>query len=213
MLMGMKIPIAAGALLCLFLSTVAPAQETAPAANGLSQHDRDYLMSQMHATRKLFLDSVAGLTPEQWDFKAGPDRWSIAECTEHIAISEDFIFNLSQTILKNEATPDRRKDVKATDEKLTEMVADRSTKFKAPEPIAPKKRWPDPADAISHFKESRDKHIAYVESTPDDLRNHFMQHPAAGWLDAYQWLLLLSAHTERHTLQILEVKADPKYPK
>jgi len=34
-----------------------------------------------------------------------------------------------------------------------------------------------------------------------------------GMLDAYQWILLLSGHTERHTLQILEVKADPKYPK
>lgn len=213
MLSDMKILLACGTLLCVAFTGTAAAQETVPAVTGLTQHDRDYLMSQMHATRKLFLDSVADLSPEQWNFKAGPDRWSIAECAEHIAISEDFIFNVTQNILKNEATPGRRKDVKATDEKLTELVADRSTKFKAPEPIAPKKRWPDPADAVSHFKESRDKHIAYVESTQDDLRNHFMQHPAAGWLDAYQWLLLLSAHTERHTLQILEVKADPKYPK
>jgi hypothetical protein len=32
-------------------------------------------------------------------------------------------------------------------------------------------------------------------------------------LDAYQWLLLLASHSERHTLQILEVKADPNFPK
>jgi hypothetical protein len=32
-------------------------------------------------------------------------------------------------------------------------------------------------------------------------------------MDAYQWLLLNAAHCKRHTAQILEVKADPNYPK
>ena len=32
-------------------------------------------------------------------------------------------------------------------------------------------------------------------------------------LDAYEWLLFVSAHSERHTKQILEVEADPNFPK
>jgi hypothetical protein len=32
-------------------------------------------------------------------------------------------------------------------------------------------------------------------------------------MDAYQWLLLLAAHSARHTAQILEVEANPGYPK
>ena len=32
-------------------------------------------------------------------------------------------------------------------------------------------------------------------------------------LDAYEWLLFLAAHSERHTKQIDEVKADPNFPK
>lgn len=32
-------------------------------------------------------------------------------------------------------------------------------------------------------------------------------------LKAPQWMLAIAAHTERHLLQILELKADPKYPK
>ena len=36
---------------------------------------------------------------------------------------------------------------------------------------------------------------------------------AFGTLDGYQWLLLLSTHSERHTAQIEEVKADPNFPK
>ena len=32
-------------------------------------------------------------------------------------------------------------------------------------------------------------------------------------LDGYEWLLYIAAHSERHTKQIDEVKADPHFPK
>ena len=38
-------------------------------------------------------------------------------------------------------------------------------------------------------------------------------HPEMGVMDGYQWLLLIAAHCERHTAQILEIKAMPGYPK
>ena len=199
-------------LSAVLLSSIALAQPT-EVPSALSQHDRDFAMSHMHATRKLFLDSVAGLSAEQWNFKSAPDRWSVAECAEHIAISEDYISGLARNLLKTPLAPEKRKLVKVTDEQLVESVIDRSHKFQAPEPIAPAKRWPDPNEAVAHFKTSRDRNIAYIETTPDELRAHFMSHPAAGMLDAFQWMLLMSGHTERHTLQILEVKADPNFPK
>lgn len=183
-------------------------------AQTLTQHEREFGMSSLHATRKLFLDSVANLTPEQWTFKAAPDRWSIMECAEHIAAAEDFIFGLvTNQVMKSPADPSKRDEVKGKDETILKAVVDRSQKFKAPDVITPKKRWSTPDAIISHFKESRDRSIAYIENTQDDLRDHFAPHPAAGTLDAYQWILLMSAHSERHTEQINEVKADPKYPK
>jgi hypothetical protein len=102
---------------------------------------------------------------------------------------------------------------KGKDEMLVKMVPNRSQKFQAPEPIQPKKLLSDPTEYVARFKASRDKHIAYVETTQDSLRDRVSPHPAAGPLDAYQWILLISGHTERHVLQILEVKADPNYPK
>jgi uncharacterized damage-inducible protein DinB len=190
------------------------AQDTPAPAKTLTQQDRDFAVASMQRTRKLFLDSVAGLSADQWNFKAGPDRWSIAECAEHIALSEDFISGLAKNqIMKTPATPEKRSEVKVTDQEILDKTPDRSQKFKAPEPIAPKKTFAEPDQAVTHFKDSRDKNIEYIETTQDDLRDHFFTHPAFGPLDAYQWLLLLSAHTERHTLQILEVKADPKFPK
>jgi hypothetical protein len=51
-----------------------------------------------------------------------------------------------------------------------------------------------------------------VKSTQDDLRAHGFQSPG-GYRDGYQMLLTLAGHAERHSQQIAEVKADPKYPK
>ena len=44
------------------------------------------------------------------------------------------------------------------------------------------------------------------------LRAHVLLHPVLGPLDAYEWVLAVAAHTERHTKQILEVKADANFP-
>jgi hypothetical protein len=52
-----------------------------------------------------------------------------------------------------------------------------------------------------------------VRDTQDDLRGHFFDHPVLKTLDTYQWILLLSAHSQRHTAQLNEVKANPNFPK
>ena len=183
-------------------------------AQTLDKHDREFGMSHLHATRKMFLDSVAGLTPEQWNFKAAPDRWSIAECAEHIAVSEEFISNLVMTqVMKSPADPSKRDQVKGKEEVIVKQVPERSQKLKAPEVITPTHRWKTPEEIVAHFKEARDRDIVYIETTQDDLHDHFASHPVMGLMDGYQWLLLMSAHSERHTEQINEVKADPKFPK
>jgi len=55
--------------------------------------------------------------------------------------------------------------------------------------------------------------MTYFQTTNDDLRDHFFDHPAFGPFDGYQWLLLISGRSARHTAQIGEVKADPNFPK
>jgi uncharacterized damage-inducible protein DinB len=179
----------------------------------LEQGERDRAMSHLHATRKVFLDSVAGLSEAQWKFKVAPERWSIAECAEHIAVSEDMLFEYLQQALKSPAAPEKKAEVAGKDEMILRAMPDRSVKAKAPEFLQPKRRWPDQASLIAHFKQSRDRNIAYIQTTEDDLRSHFMNHPMLKTIDAYQAMLMLSAHCERHTAQINEVKADPNYPK
>jgi hypothetical protein len=182
----------------------------------LEQADREFALSSLHATRKLFLDSVEGLTPAQWNFKAGPDRWSIAECAEHIALSEDVISQAIKKAAKGPLRPELRMPAAAArvkDQKLLEGVVDRSHKYQAPESIRPSHRFATPQEAVASFRQSRDQNVEYIGTTTDDLRAVAMRHPVAGEMDGLQFMLLLSAHSERHTRQILEVKADPNYPR
>ena len=183
-------------------------------AEPLNQGERDRALSHLHATRKMFLDSIAGLSPAQWNFKPDDKTWSVAECAEHIAISEDTIFDLvTKKIMSAPAAPEKMELTKGKDEQVIKVIPDRSSKAQAPEFLRPTKRWPDAASLVSHFKQSRDRTIDYVKTTQEDLRSHITPHPAVKEIDAYQWILLISAHTERHTAQIKEVMAHPGFPK
>jgi hypothetical protein len=196
---------------CLMLSLVALVPGF---AQTLTQNERNRALSELYASRKVFLDSVAGLTEAQWSYKPAPDVWSIAECAEHIALSEDLLFGVvSEKVMKSAADPDKAAAVKGKDEMVLKGVIDRSQKFKAPEPLVPTHRWPTQAALVDHFKESREHTLDYVRTTDDALRIHFADHPVLKTLDGYQWILLLSAHTQRHTAQLNEVKQSPGYPK
>ena len=200
----------------VFALAFASAAQTAaiPATKTLTPEEREVALKSLQATHDAFLKSIAGLSEQQWKFKPAPDRWSVAEVSEHIAISESTILGFVQgKIMASPAAPEKRADDKFTDQQILTMIPDRSHKAQAPEFLKPTNRWATREELVAAFEKSRDATMDYVQNTNDDLRDHFGPHPALGTLDAYQWILLISAHSERHTKQIEEVKADPNFPK
>jgi len=200
-------------LVLVVLTTVSGrAQAAAPAT--LSPEEREFALKNLQTTHDKFLQSIAGLSQKQWTFKPGPDRWSVAEVAEHITVSESTILGLIQKqVMASPAAPEKREQVKGKDEMILQRMPDRSHKAQAPEFLRPTGRWPTEADLTKAFEESRKVTMDYVRTTNDDLRDHFFDHPVFGTMDGYQWLLLLSGHSARHTAQIEEVKADPNFPK
>lgn len=197
------------AVICLGAVSVAQT-----ASQTLTAHEREFVLQELQRTHDKFLQSIAGLSQKQWTFKPGPDRWSVAEVAEHITVAESAIFGLIQKqIMTSPAAPEKREQVKGKDEMILQRMPDRSHKAQAPEFLRPTGRWATEADLAKAFEESRKATMDYARTTTDDMRDHFFDHPVFGTLDAYQWLLLLSSHSERHTAQIEEVKADPNFPK
>jgi hypothetical protein len=192
------------ALAILAISTVA-------AATSLTDADRKEGLAQLDRTRTGVIEATKGLSEAQWKFKPGPDRWSAAEVLEHIVVTEEFLLeSTSRKVMQAPAgKPDR--DYKSTDKLVLSAIADRTQRAKAPEPVVPTGRWL-PQEALNRFLKVRERTMEFLKSTPD-LRDHVADSPLGQPLDAYQWLLFISAHSERHTKQILEVKADPNFPK
>jgi hypothetical protein len=178
----------------------------------MSDIERSYLIEQLEQSRKAMLASIDGLTEAQWKFKPAANVWSVQECAEHIVLAESYIFEGSQQILKTPVVERPEKSNSDVDRILVARVQDRSQKATAPEPLVPGRKFATPSDAAKAFTIAREKTVAYVKSTQDDLRNHVGPGPA-GPMDAYQFLLLLSSHSARHTAQIREVEANPAYPK
>lgn len=182
-------------------------------AGALGQGDRKILLDHLNQSASDFRDSIKGLSSEQWNYKPSPEVWSVAECAEHIALTEDLLRDMvEQKILTSPPSPERVAEGKPLDDKVLKMITDRSVKAKAPEPLKPTGQFTTPDAALEKFQQSRNKTIALVKSR-DDLREHAAPHFVFKELDAYQWLLYLSGHTMRHTAQIREVKATPDFPK
>lgn len=179
----------------------------------LPQAERERGGRHLEGSRQYLLGAVAGLSEAQWNFKPAPERWSAAEIVEHLALSEDTLFNMiTERVLKTPALTQARPDAEEIDIMVVAMVPDRSAfRAQAPKPVQPTGRWESPDAALEHFLESRAKTLEFLKSS-QDLRAHAMPSPLGKDMDAYQWLLFISGHTERHTKQLLEVKADPNFP-
>lgn len=179
----------------------------------ISKEERKSALTLMKDTKADAVKSVKGLSDVQLNYKASPDKWSVKECMYHIAISEKNLWVLLETTMKSPANPEKRSEIKVTDDQFIKMLEDRSSKFKTAEPFEPKNTpYQSLDEAVEAFKTSRTDHIKYMKSTTEDLRNHVVQMPF-GWIDCYQLCLMVAAHSNRHTQQINEVKADPGFPK
>jgi hypothetical protein len=174
--------------------------------------ERKRAADELRASRRVFLDAVTGLSKGQLSFKAGPDRWSIQECAEHIALAEDGYFGtITKRLLHKPAEPGQKAAVK--DDDVLRIMTDRTAARTATEPLQPGRKGASMESILAHFEASRQRFIGYIENTHDDLRGHLATHRAMGLIDGYQWILLASGHCRRHTMQIEEVKAEPRFPK
>jgi hypothetical protein len=185
---------------------------TAVSAQQLTQTDRDWALQYLESTKATLLAATKGLTEAQWNFKPVPDRWSVAQVMEHIAASEDFVRDdlLKEKVMVSPPGQADR-DVKKIDQAVLTMIPDRTRKAQAPDPLQPRNRFGSPDESLKHFLESRETTEQYLKTTAG-LRDHVLDGPV-GKMDGYEFILFIAAHSERHTKQIEEVKADPNFPK
>ena len=190
----------------LLLPIQPPAQTADPK---MTKAERAEIIELLNKSEKEFLQAVEGLSDQQWSFKPGPDRWSVAECAEHIVLAEALLFETATKSLT--AADDKWEETLRKTDILRRALPNRSTKVDAPEAIKPRQAMTR-QQLMARFKEQRARTLAYVQETEAPLKAYTAANPFFGPLNAHQWLLYIPLHHLRHNLQIAEVKSSSSYP-
>ena len=188
----------------------------APSAN-LTQAEQEQAHTYFQQTQDAIVGATCGLTAAQWNFKTSPARWSIAEILEHVVFVQERVLGpIAEQLDTAPAPPPETRET--VDSIVLGQFPQRLKRFTAPDFAQPTGRW-TPDEALERLAVNYVRLRQLVDSTPG-LRAHALEAPplkavSSGvhqLMDGYQWLLTAAAHTDRHTKQILEVKAHPGFP-
>lgn len=177
------------------------------AAASLTSLERQRLVAHLEVTGSWLASEVSGLSPAQLRFRPAPGAWSILEVVEHLLVAEPIYW---QDLRKAVAAPPGSRKRSGSDEGVLWYGIDRTQPQKAVAAEDSKGQLRDLGAGLDAFRKLRAQMLEYARTTDDDLRGHFVEREQS---DAYQWLLLISTHAQRHILQIREIKADAKFPK
>jgi hypothetical protein len=107
------------------------------------------------------------------------------------------------------ASPASRKTTPSTDIDRMWYGIDRTERTKTVPSETPKSTYTELGPALKDFQALRATMLNYVKTSQEDWRHHLVP----DWdRDAYQWMLMISAHSQRHILQIREIKHDAAFP-
>ena len=176
----------------------------------MEKAERQFLLRYLAASRERLVEIVQALSKEQQRFRPARDRWSVADCVEHVSIVENAILKKIQALVAE--PPQTQAEAGVPDDTVLSRVPSRSTRRISPPEALPRRRWTDFAALLRQFEAARERSLRFVAVTQADLRGHSFAHPHLGELDCYQWLLFLGAHAERHARQAEEVISDPAFP-
>ena len=185
-----------------------------PVPPTLTDAQRAQVLELLKVSRAEFLASIEGVTPEQWKWKAAPAKWSIGEVAEHVALAEGLLFAKMEEALKNPIQEDWAEKTAGKTDLLLRVMAPRQGRAKSPDEIVPEGKW-DYAQAKAEYEKVRAKTTAFTASTQAEMNARTAEHPFPVFktLSAFQWLIYIPLHNQRHVKQILEVKASEGYPK
>ena len=176
-------------------------------------HSIEEIFGALDATRARLTESVEGLGEGQEQFRPAPERWSIADIFEHLALAEAGSVKLFDRLLQKaegEGCTRAAADPFAPVSLVEQAAPFRGQKFQSPEQIRPTGKV-----ALADSLASLDDSLARIRALRPrleraDCAEQRFPHPVFGPLNLYQWLLFTAAHEERHLAQINALKEEMK---
>ncbi len=204
----------------IFVCILVLALQTAPTSASdaaLSPEERQEMSDLLNESRDLLVGLIESTNDEQWTYKPAPDRWSVAECAEHIIRSERALLDSAKAAMASDPDPDWQEKTKGKADLLRDVMPNRRPQGQggatAPQEIRPQGGLSQ-AQLIDEFDKLRAEVIEYIDNLDGDVKSHIYGHPFPIFndLNAHDWLLYIPLHTIRHSRQIVEVKESEGYP-
>jgi hypothetical protein len=176
----------------------------------LSQKERKQAISLIKSSRNEVLNSLKGLSPKQIAYKPSSNEPSIGQLIMSMALKEKNCVEQIRTIMDQPANSETRLKIAVTDEQL--LANDNYSLCKAEFPADNAVLWKDPSEALKKFTALQNDHIKYIRTSTEDLRNHVIK-TSAGWIDCYQYYLLMADQNSYFAEKINKIKSSPRFPK
>ncbi len=177
----------------------------------ITDRERETALALLARSRTAVLKAVDGVTEDQARWKPGPERWSILEYVEHLAVSDDALVALVKRSLEAPAHIESDDERKTREQKIRETPIPRGVNH-APSNLRPVARFDSLAEAVAAFLAARERTVEFAQSTTDDLRSHFTAHPVLGQMDGFQWLCGNARHAETHAAHVTEIRGMAEFP-
>ncbi|HEV8284476.1 MAG TPA: DinB family protein [Chitinophagaceae bacterium] len=178
-----------------------------------TEADRKYLVANLIRTRDEIIRETQNLSEQQWNFKESPERWSINEVVEHLAIWELLLDREVSQALVAGLQPELAKNVKSDSLILAFLMEDKphiTTDYTKPFTFTVPMGLNQGKNNLAWFLKMRNESIEYLDSTTQDLRYYFLR---AGRGNVHQVYITIFGHTDRHLKQIKKIKVNVNYPK
>lgn len=163
--------------------------------------------TQLREATTRFLAECAHVTDAQWQFHPSPTQWSMADVTEHVAISNGNILRmLSKHLLES---PLGGRGVAVIDAEIPYLF------YRGDEPpnvATPTGSSTDRTAAADALDRSVAPILEWARGVTADLRAVGVAHPVFGLMDGVQWLSFAGAHIERHRAQLIGLKRHRDFP-
>jgi hypothetical protein len=163
--------------------------------------------------------TFGALTPAQLNWKPGEDRWSVAQCLEHLIVANKGYFSTLESIVKGERKPSLIERIPVLPKLWGKLVVKSQNPSNTRKYKAPKSFQPSQSNLretiVNDFVDQQHRVMDFMKASRAlDLEAIVITSPAVSFvtyslMDAYR---LIVVHEKRHILQAKRVKEEANFP-
>jgi len=177
-----------------------------------TEADRKFLLDNLIRTKEEIIKETNGLTQKQWNFKENPDRWSINQIVEHIALWEIlFMHEISGALaMEPNSTFPYAPDSIFFGQDPKGLKQNNAMDYTKPFSFAIPLGNNEGKNNVIWLMSMRNESIDYLKKETKNIR---LQYNYCTGANVHQYYIRLFSHADRHLRQLRKVKAHPNYPK